>query len=132
MSAANGVGEPDTLVVIAFVFQFMLMLVSLYALKTRPAGALPVVPPPVVAPLEEPLAPPLDEPLVVPLPVVAPLEEPLAPPLDEPVGPQVVVPPLLEPPPVPTLPEGQLAGAQSAGVESGVHVDWLVCPWMHS
>src|SRR5690606_3085154 len=41
MSSASGVRVPGTSVEIVFVFQSMLMLVSLYALKMRPAGAVP-------------------------------------------------------------------------------------------
>jgi hypothetical protein len=64
-----------------FVFQFMLMLVSLYGLKTRPAGAVPVEPPE-LEPLDEP---PLDEPLEDP-PDEPPLELPLLDPLPLPPG----------------------------------------------
>jgi hypothetical protein len=54
-----------------FVFQFMLMLVSLYGLKISEAPAVPVDPPP-------PLDPPLDPP---PAPASEPpLEPPLLPP----------------------------------------------------
>jgi hypothetical protein len=78
-----------------FVFQFMLMLVSLYGLKTRPAGAVP--PASGVEPLEEP---PLDEPLEEPLddPLDDPLEEPLDPPEDDPLEDAPPELPLLEPP----------------------------------
>ena len=97
----SGVAVPDTLVEMTFVFQFMLMLVSLYGLKTRPAGAFPVEPPPVlpVDPLEEPLLeeppeelPPVDPPPVDPPPVNPPVLPPghVVPPGSHPV-PQLVV-----------------------------------------
>jgi hypothetical protein len=86
-----------------FVFQFMLMLVSLYGLKMSPAGAVPV--PPELEPLDEPLLEPLDEPLDEPL--LEPLDEPLLEPLDEPLLDEPLPPPgQVEPPgsqPVPQL-----------------------------
>jgi hypothetical protein len=120
-----------------FVFQFMLMLVSLYGLNTRPAGALPVEPElePLDEPLDEPLLddPPELDPLEDPPPELEPLDEPLLeppqpaePPLEEPLP-----PPLEEPLPPPGV-TAQSAGAQSAGVASGVQLERLVCAWMHS
>src|SRR5580698_3622578 len=100
-----------------------------------PAGAVPVEPelepldePPLEDPLEE--EPPLEEPLLDEPPLLLPLDEP----------PQLVVPPLEEPPllppelllPPPLGAPAQLAGAQSAGVASGVQLERLVCDWMHS
>jgi len=73
------VEAPDTAVEMTLVSQLKLMLVSLYGLKMRPAGAWPV-PPELDPPPEEPL---LDPPLLDP-----PLEEPpLDPPLDDPPPP---------------------------------------------
>jgi hypothetical protein len=83
----------------ASVFQFMLMLVSLYGLKTRPAGALPV------PPLLEPLAPPeldpleLEPPELPELVLPPPLELPELELPELPVPPGHVVPPGSQPVP---------------------------------
>src|SRR3569623_1310922 len=45
-SSTSATREPGTVVEMTFVFQFMLIDVSLYALNTRPAGAVPPLPPP--------------------------------------------------------------------------------------
>jgi hypothetical protein len=50
MSFVRGVIAPETAVEMTFVFQLKLMLVSLYGLKTRPAGGFP---PPLLEPLPE-------------------------------------------------------------------------------
>jgi hypothetical protein len=80
-----GVGDPETDVETTFVFQFMLMLVSLYGLKTT-APAFPVGPPEL-----------LPAPLLDPLPELLPLPEPLLleelEPLLLPVPPGHVAPP---------------------------------------
>jgi hypothetical protein len=82
----------------------MLMLVSLYALKTRPAGAEPVLPE--LDPLDPPLLlePPLDDP---------PLLEP---PLDDPL--------LLDPPPPTLPPPGHVAPPGSQPVPQLVVAQW--------
>ena len=87
---AKGVAVPDTLDVMTLVFQFMLMLVSLYGLNTRPAGALPV------EPELEPLDEPLDDPLLEEPPELEPLDDPL---LEEPPELEPLDDPLLEEPP---------------------------------
>jgi hypothetical protein len=110
-----------------FVFQFMLMLVSLYGLKMSEAGAVPVPlldPPLDEPPLDEPplddedeVPPPDEEDELLP-PHAPPLLPPLLPPLEEPLD---------EPPP-----PAHVTGCQSAGTASGVQPGSLVCACVHS
>src|SRR5271154_1056358 len=113
-SLARVAGPPDTLVWMTLVFQFILMLVSLYALKKSDAPRSPVDP---LAPPLLPLPVPLDDPLAGP---VDPLElaplDPLASPEVAPVGSSPDVAPLI--PPLPEQPSAHRAGVLG-GVQSG-------------
>jgi hypothetical protein len=97
------------------VFQFMLMLVSLYGLNTRPAGGFP----PLLEPLEPPEPLPELDPLLDPLELELPL--PPLPPLP------LLLPLLLELPLLPPLPPpAHWTGPHSAATTSGVHPGSLV------